>query len=158
MWKLRASLQHYLFSSLVIAFGLCVGVEQAQALHDTETQLPREKAGFAMPQKLSYLTVDEVEVTLALVPIFGLKGILRYPTKPIPVEVHVLTMSYFTYLHGDPLMCYEHVSRDMILSSEVPHAYTTIKNEQQLEENMMGTVRALTRKTSPLPTEYGTVY
>ena len=44
--KLRASLQHWLYSSLVFASGLFVGVDQAQLLHNPDTQLPNENAGF----------------------------------------------------------------------------------------------------------------
>ena len=61
LFKLRASLQHWLYSSLVIASGLFVGVDQAQALHNADTQLSSEKAGFPMPQQLCDLTLPEVE-------------------------------------------------------------------------------------------------
>ena len=43
------------------------------------------------------------------------------------------------------------------LSGEMPQAYTTIKTEQQAEENMMGVVRAGSRKAAVLPREYGPV-
>ena len=41
------------------------------------------------------------------------------------------------------------------LSGEMPQAYTTIKTEQQAEENMMGVVRARSRKAAVLPREHG---
>ena len=34
---------------------------------------------------------------------------------------------------------------------EIPQAYTTIETEQQAEENMMGVVRARSRKAAVLP-------
>ena len=56
--KLRASLQHWLYSSLVFASGLFVGRDQAKSLHHpTETQLPNENAEFPMPQHLADLTL-----------------------------------------------------------------------------------------------------
>ena len=39
----------------------------------------------------------------------------------------------------------------------MPQAYTTIKTEQQAEENMMGVVRARSRKAAVLPREYGPI-
>ena len=39
--------------------------------------------------------------------------------------------------------------------SEVPQVYTTSKTEKQSEQNMMGVIRARTRKASILPREYG---
>ena len=42
-------------------------------------------------------------------------------------------------------------------SGEMPQAYTTIKTEQQAEENMMGVVRARSRKDAVLPGEYGPI-
>ena len=44
--RLRASLQHWLYSTLVFASGLFVGGDQAQPLLDPDRQLPRETAGF----------------------------------------------------------------------------------------------------------------
>ena len=69
LFKLRAS--------PVFASGfLFVGVDQAQSLHNPETQLPNENAGFPMPQQLVDLTLAEVEdlvlvVAPVLIPIFG---------------------------------------------------------------------------------------
>ena len=80
------------------ASGLFVGVDQAQSLHYPDTQLPRENAGFPMPQQLADLTLAEVE---DLVPvIFGPLGLLRYRTKPVSMAIHVATVSIFTYLQG----------------------------------------------------------
>ena len=42
-------------------------------------------------------------------------------------------------------------------SGEVPQAYTTVKTEQQVEENMMGVVRARSRKAAVLPRENGPI-
>ena len=44
-----------------------------------------------------------------------------------------------------------------VLSGEIPHGYTTLKSEKQLEENLMGVLRARTRKACPLPREHGPV-
>ena len=42
-------------------------------------------------------------------------------------------------------------------SGEVPQVYTTVKTEQQVEENMMGVVRARSRKAAVIPREYGPI-
>ena len=136
-------------------------MDQAQSLHDSDTQLPRESAGFPMPQQLADLTLAEVEdlvpvVAPVLIPIFGPLGLLRYPTKPVSMAVQVATVSIFTYLQGSLPMDYEQVVRET-LSGEVPQVYTTIKTEQQAEEIMMGVVRARSRKATVLPREYGPV-
>ena len=46
-----------------------------------------------------------------------------------------------------------------LLSGTVPQAYTTIaiKTEMQLEENLMGVLRARTQKGSPMPIEHSPV-
>ena len=38
--RLRASVQHWLYSTLVFASGLFVGMDQVQPLHDPDRQLP----------------------------------------------------------------------------------------------------------------------
>ena len=53
-------------------------------------------------------------------------------------------------------MDYEQVIRET-LSGEMPQVYTTIKAEQQSEENMMGVIRARSRKATVLPREYGPI-
>ena len=110
--KMRASVQHCLYSSLVYASGLFVGVDQAQPLHISEAQLPRENAGFPMPQQLADLTLAEVEdlvpvIAPVLIPVFGPLGLLRYPTKPVSMAVHVATVSIVKYLQGSPPIDYE---------------------------------------------------
>ena len=50
LFQMRASVQHWLYSSLSYASGLFVGVDQAQSLHNPDTQLPRENAGLPTPQ------------------------------------------------------------------------------------------------------------
>ena len=140
---MRASLQHWLYSSLVFASVLFVGVDQIQALHNPDTQLPGENAGLPMRQKPADLTSADVEdlvpvLAQVLVPIFGPIGILRYPTKPISVAVEVLTVSICTYFHGV-------MSK---VSSQVPQAYTTFKTEQQSEETMMEVIRSRAWKAS----------
>ena len=115
-----------------------------------------------MPQQLANLTLAGVEdfvpvIAPVLIPIFGLYGIPRYPTKPVSIAAQVATVSICSYLQGSPPMGYEFAARDL-LSSEVPQAYTTIKTEQQLEENMMGVIRACTRKASILHREYNPVH
>ena len=161
LFRMRASVQHWLYSTLVYASGLFVGVDQAQPLHNSDEQLPRENAGFPMPQQLADLTLAEVEdlmpvVAPVLVPIFGALGILRYPTKPVSMAVQIAPVSIFTYLQGSPPMTYECMVMET-LSSEVPQVYTTIKTESQAEENMMGVIRARSRKAAVLPREYGPV-
>ena len=48
------------------------------------------------------------------------------------MDVHVATVSIFTYLQGSPPMGFENVVEEL-LSSEVPQAYSAIKTEQQSE-------------------------
>ena len=149
------------FSSLVFASGLLVGVDQAQSLHIPESQLPKECAGLPLPQQLADLTLAEVAdlvpvIAPVLIPIFGPFGFLWYPTKPIVMAVQIATASICTYLQGSPSMDYQFIVCDL-LSSEVPPACTTVKTEQQAEEDMMGVVRARTRKASVLPRDYAPV-
>ena len=47
--RMRASIQHWLYSTVEFASGLFVGVDQAQLLHNSDRQLPRETTGFPMP-------------------------------------------------------------------------------------------------------------
>ena len=136
-------------------------MDQAHSLHDPDAQWPRENPGFPMPQQLADLTLAEVEdivpvVAPVLIPISGALGLLRYPTKPVSLAVHVATVSIFTYLQGSPRMSYAQMMRETY-SGEVPQAYTTVKSEQQVEENMMGVVRARSRKAAVLPREYGPI-
>ena len=158
LFKMRASVQHWLYSSLNYAFGLFVGVDQARSQHHPDTQLPGENAGFPMSQQQCSqcwdLTMVEVEdlvpvIALVLIPIFGPMGLLRYPAKPVSMAVHVATVSIFTYLQDSPPMEYEHVVKEL-LSGDVPQVYTTIKTEQRAEEKMMGVIRARTRKATVL--------
>ena len=158
---MRASLQHWLYSTLVFASGLFVGVDQSQPLHNSERQLPAETAGFPMPQQIADLTLAEVEDFVAvmasvLAPIFGAVGVCRYPTKPLSRAVQVHMVSFCTYLQGRPPLTYPRIVQ-AVLSGEMPHGYTTLKSEKQLEENLMGLLRARTRKACPLPREYGPV-
>ena len=88
LFRMRASIQHWLYSTLIYASGLFVGVDQALPLHDPDAQLPPEIPGFPMPQQLADLTLAEVEdlvpvVAPVLILIFGALGLLRYPTKPV---------------------------------------------------------------------------
>ena len=145
LFRMRASVQHWLYSTLIYASGLFVRVDQAQPLHDPDAQLPQENPGFPMPQQLADLTLAEVEDLVAvvapvLIPIFGALGLLRCPTKPVSLAVHVATVSIFTYLQGSPPMSYAQMIRETY-SGEVPQAYTTVKTEQQVEKNMI--VRAM---------------
>ena len=64
--RMRASIQHWLYSTLVFAPGLFVGVDQSQPLHNSEHQIPWEMAGFPMPQQLADLTLAEVEDFVAI--------------------------------------------------------------------------------------------
>ena len=123
---MRASIQHWLYSTLIYASGLFVGVDQAQSLHDPDMQLPRENPGFPMPQQLADLALDEVEdivpvIAPVLIPIFGALGQLRYPTKPLSLAVHVATESIFTYLQVSPPMNYAQMIRETY-SGEMPQA------------------------------------
>ena len=65
-------------------------------------------------------------------------------------------VSFSTYLRGRPSLAYPRVIH-AVLSGEVPHGYTTVKSERELEENLMGLLRARTRKACPLPREHGPV-
>ena len=159
--RMRASIQHWQYSTLVFASGLFVGVDQSQPLHNSDQQIPRETAGFPMPQQIADLTLAEVEDFVAamapvLAPIFGAVGVCRYPTKPLATAVQVHMVSFSTYLRGRPSLAYPRVIH-AVLSGEVPHGYTTIKSERELEENLMGLLRARTRKACPLPREHGPV-
>ena len=103
LFRMRASVQHWLYSTLVYASGLIVGVDQAQPLHDSDVQLPLENPGFPMPQQLADLTLAEVEdlvpvVALVLIPIFGPLGLLRYPTKPVSLAC----LSSLTFKEAHP--------------------------------------------------------
>ena len=158
---MRASVQHWLYSTLVFASGLFVGVDQSQPLHNSDPQIPWETAGFPMPQRIADLTLAEVEdfvatMTPVLAPIFGAVGVCRYPTKPLSMAVQVHMVSFCTYLQGRPSLAYPRVVH-AVLSGEMPHGYTTLKSEKQLEENLMGLLRAHTRKACPLPREHGPV-
>ena len=149
----RASVQHWLYSTLVFASGLFVGVDQSQPLHNSDRQIPRETAGFPMPQQIADLTLAEVEDFVAamapvLAPIFGAIGVCRYPTKPLAIEVQVHVASFCTYLQGRPSLAYPRVVH-AVLCGEMPHGYTTLKSEKQMEENLMGLLRARTRKACP---------
>ena len=138
-----------------------MGVDQAQPLHDPEAQLPRKNPGFPMPQQLADLTLAEVEdlvpvVAPVLIPIFGPLGLLRYSTKPVSLAVHIATVSIFTYLQGSPPLNYAQMIQETF-SGEMPQAYTTIKTEQQVEESLMGVVRARSRKAAVLPRKYSPI-
>ena len=159
--RMRASVQHWLYTTMVFASGLFVGVDQSQSLHNSDRQIPRETAGFPMPQQIADLTLAEVEDFVAamapvLAPIFGAIGVCRYPTKPLAMAVQGHMVSFCTYLQGCPSLAYP---RDVhaVLSGEKPHWYTTLKSEKQLEEILMGLLRARTRKACPLPREHGPV-
>ena len=159
--RMRASVQHWLYSTLVFASGLFVGVDQSQPLHNSDRQIPRETAGFPMPQQIADLTLAEVEDFVAamapvLAPIFGAIGVCRYPTKPLAMAVQVHMVSFCTYVQERPSLAYPRVVH-AVLSGEMPHGYTTLKSEKQLEENLMGLWRACTRKACPLPRELGPV-
>ena len=145
----------------MVASGLFVGVDQSQPLHNSDQQIPRETAGFPLPQQIADLTLAEVEDFVAamapvLAPIFGAVGVCRYPTKPLATAVQVHMVSFSTYLRGRPSLAYSRVIQ-AVLSGEVPHGYTTLKSERELEENLMGLLRARTRKACPLPREHGPV-
>ena len=156
--RMRASMQHWSYSTLMFASGLFVGVEQVQQLHDPDRQLPWEAAGFPMPQQLADLTLAEVEdfvpaMAPVLAPIFGAVGVSRFPTKSIAMAVLVHPVSICTYLQGSQPLTYPKVL-SAIMSGELPQAYTTIKTEKQLKENLMGLLRSRTRKACPLPREH----
>ena len=143
LFKMRASLQPWLYSSLVYASGLFVGVDQAQSLHHPDTQL-QAKVEYSVPL-----------IAPVLIPIFGPLGLLQYPTKPVSMAVQVSTVSIFTYRQGSPTMGYEDVIKEL-LSGEDPQVYTAVRTEQQAGENFMGLIRARARKATVLPRELGT--
>ena len=120
----RASIQHWLYSTLIFASGLFVGVNQEQLLHNSDGQIPWETAGFPMPQQIADLTLAELEdfvATMApvLAPPFGAIGVCRYPTEPIAMAVVVHTVSFCTYLQGSPALSYPRVL-DAVMSGEMP--------------------------------------
>ena len=159
--RMRASIQHWLYSTLEFASGLFVGVDQSQPLHNSDQQIPRETAGFPLPQQIADLTLAEVEDFVAamapvLASIFGAVGVCRYPTKSLATAVQVHIVSFSTCLRGRSSLVYPIVIH-AVLSGEVPHGYTTLKSERELEENLMGLLRARTRKACPLPREHGPV-
>ena len=85
---MRASIQHWLYSTLVFVSGMFVGIDQVQPLHDSDRQLPWETAGFPMPQQLADLTLAEVEDIVpamgsVLAPIFGAIGELAILQKQL---------------------------------------------------------------------------
>ena len=125
--RMRASIQHWLYSTLVFASGLFVGVDQSQPLHNSDQQISRETAGFPMPQQVADLTLAEVEDFVAamapvLTPIFGAVGVCRYPTKPLATAVQVHMVSFSTYLRGRPSLTYPRVIH-AVLSGEVVLSY-----------------------------------
>ena len=145
----------------MFASGLFVGVDQSQPLHNSDQQIPRETAGFPLPQQNADLTLAEVEdfeaaMAPVLAPIFGAVGVCRYPTKPLATAVQVHMVSFSTYLRGRPSLAYPRVIH-AVLSGEVPHGYTTLKSERELEEILMGLLRERTKKACPLPREHGPV-
>ena len=144
--RMRASVQHWLYFTLVFASGLFVGVDQSQPLHNSDRQIPRETAGFPLPQQIADLTLAEVDDFVAamapvLAPIFGAAGVCRYPTKSLAAAVQVHMVSFSTYLQGRPSLAYPRVIH-AVLSGELPHGYTTLKSERELEENLVGLLRA----------------
>ena len=80
----------------------------------------------------------------------------RYPTKPVAMAVLVHPVSIGTYLQGSPPLAYPKML-GTAMSGEMPQAYTAINSEKQLEENLMGLLRARTRKAGQLPREHGPV-
>ena len=137
--RMRASVQHWLYSTLVFASGLFVGVDQSQPLHNSDRQIPRETAGFPLPQQIADLTLAEVEDFVAamapvLAPIFGAVDVCRYPTKPLAMAVQVHLVSFSTYLQGRPSLAYPRVVH-AVLSGEMPHGYTTLKSERARRES-----------------------
>ena len=114
-----------------------------------------------MPQQIADLTLAEVEDFMAamapvLAPIFGAVGVCRYTTKPLAKAVQVHMVSFSTYLQGRPSLAYPRVVH-AVLSGEMPHEYTNLKSERELEENLVGLLRARTRKACTLPREHGPV-
>ena len=101
LFKLRASLQPWQFSSLVFASGLFKGVDQVQLPHEPEAQLPSKNAVFPMPQQFADLTPAEVEdlvpvVAPVPVPIFGPFGTLTISHE---ADIDVLTGSHSVHLY-----------------------------------------------------------
>ena len=156
--RMRASIQHWLYSTLVFASGLFVGVDQSQPLHNSDRQIPRETAGFPMPQQIADLTLPEVEdfVAACLGPYLWRYRRVQIPHQASRHGSQMHMVSFCTYLQGRPSLAYPRVVH-AVLSSEIPHGYTTLKSEKQLEENLMGLLRARTRKACPLPREHGPV-
>ena len=115
-----------------------MGVDQAQSIHNPETQLPNENAGFPMPQQLADLTLAEVEdlvpvVAPVLIPKFGPLGLLPHPTKLKSMAVQVATVPIGTYLQGSPPMSYEytvHYFQSGEMSSLIPPSRLTNRQKK----------------------------
>ena len=128
-----ASVKHWLYSTLVFASGLFVGVDQVQPLHNANRQLPWETAGFPKSQQLADLTLAGRSRRFCPSNGVGLSPYLwRHRSVPLSKK---------TTCNGST----------SIMSGEMSQAYTTIKTEKQREENLMGLLRARTGKASPLP-------
>ena len=157
---MKLSLYHWIYCSLVFASGLFVGIDKRQPLHDGR-QLVSEVAGFLTPNQLADFTLSEVEDFLpvlapVLTPIFGATGILRYRTKPLRLASKTPTVSILAFLKNVRPQVYQQML-ERGLYTRVPRMYTTIKSEIQQVENLMGVLKARTKKACPLPREYGPV-
>ena len=85
---MRASVQHWLYSTLIYASGLFVGVDQAQPLHDPDTQLPRENPGFPLPQQLADLTLADMEDLVPVVASVLIPTLRQCPSSRTFKEAH----------------------------------------------------------------------
>ena len=89
-----------------------------------------------------------------LTPKFGATGILRCSTKLLRLASETATVSILTFLKNVRPHDYQQML-ERGLYMRVPRMYTTIKSEIQQDENLMGAIKARTKKACPLPREYG---
>ena len=156
--SMKLSLYHWIYCTFVFASRLVVGIDKTQPLYDGR-QLVSEVAGFLTPNQLADITLAEDLIPVlapVLTPIYGEPGILRYPTKPLRRASETPTVSNLTFLKNVKLHDYQQML-ERGLYMHVPRMYTTIKSEIQQEENLMGILKARTKKACPLPREYGPV-
>ena len=88
LFRMRASVQHWLYSTLIYASGLFVGVDQAQPLHDPDTQLPRENPDFPLPQQLADLTLADMEDLVTVVASVLIPTLRQCPSSRTFKEAH----------------------------------------------------------------------
>ena len=130
-------MQHWIHTSLVFVSEPFVIVDKVHPLYRPTKQLSCEPAGIPMPQQIADVTFAEVEPAIA--PMFASIGIVRYPTFSVAVRVPNTFIS--TNTQGVQPTTYARAANDL-LSSDVRNVSLTIRAEHQMEENLIGVLRA----------------